>query len=260
MRSLGELSDRVFGNLSVDWGWIDPVVASLDASPVCNANAACITARGEFYRLQTARDDGTLDKLVGLSKELKNSGALDKLSTDGDEPQPAVAVGDQLAGQAGSDRPAAGQAAARHGAEAGQRSGGRQSSDRRRGGASRRPDQADGPRPRPGVVVPDGDGAERLPTLDGGVQRAAAGTRHRRVQEDRADLRLTRRACGPVLHPDRPEPVQHRGDGSGEDDPRHREGRATEHHARECVDFHVGISGDVAGHQGLLRRATSASS
>ncbi len=81
MRSLGDLSDRVFGNLSVDWGWIDPVVASLDASPVCNANAACITARGEFYRLQGARDDGTLDKIVGLSKQLKNTGALDKLST-----------------------------------------------------------------------------------------------------------------------------------------------------------------------------------
>ena len=81
MRSLGELSDRVFGNLTVDWGWIDPVVASLDASPVCNANVACTTARGEFYRLQAARDDGTLDKLVGLSKDLKNSGALDKLNT-----------------------------------------------------------------------------------------------------------------------------------------------------------------------------------
>ncbi|MBJ7340147.1 MAG: MMPL family transporter [Mycolicibacterium sp.] len=81
MRSLGELSDRVFGNLSADWGWIDPVVASLDASPVCNANVACITARGEFYRLQAARDDGTLDKIVGLSKQLKDTGALDKLSS-----------------------------------------------------------------------------------------------------------------------------------------------------------------------------------
>jgi RND superfamily putative drug exporter len=81
MRSLGELTDRVFGNLSVDWGWIDPVVASLDASPVCNANVACTTARGEFYRLQAARDDGTLDKIVVLSKQLKNTGALDKLSS-----------------------------------------------------------------------------------------------------------------------------------------------------------------------------------
>ena len=81
MRSLGELTDRVFGNLSADWGWIDPVVASLDSSPVCNANAACMVARGEFYRLQAARDDGTLDKIVGLSKQLKDTGALDKLSS-----------------------------------------------------------------------------------------------------------------------------------------------------------------------------------
>ena len=81
MRSLGELTNRVFGNLSVDWGWIDPVVASLDASPVCNANPACTAARGEFYRVQAARDDGTLDKIAGLSKQLKDTGAVDKLST-----------------------------------------------------------------------------------------------------------------------------------------------------------------------------------
>lgn len=81
MRSLGELTDRVFGNLSVDYGWIDPVVASLDASPVCNANVACTTARGQFYRLQAARDDGTLDKINVLAKQLKDTGAVDKLSS-----------------------------------------------------------------------------------------------------------------------------------------------------------------------------------
>ena len=81
VRSLGELTDRVFGNLTVDWGWIDPVVESLNVSPVCNANPACVAARGEFYRLQAARDDGTLDKIAGLSRQLKNTGALDKLSS-----------------------------------------------------------------------------------------------------------------------------------------------------------------------------------
>ena len=81
MRSLGDLMQRIFGNLSADFSWLDPVVASLDASPVCNASPVCITARGEFYRLQAARDDGTLDRMLGLARQLQNAGPLDKLST-----------------------------------------------------------------------------------------------------------------------------------------------------------------------------------
>ena len=81
MRSLGDLIQRIFGNLSADFSWLDPVVASLDASPVCNASPVCITARGQFYRLQAARDDGTLDKMIGLARQLQNAGPLDKLST-----------------------------------------------------------------------------------------------------------------------------------------------------------------------------------
>jgi RND superfamily putative drug exporter len=81
MRSLGDLMQRVFGNLSADFSWLDPVTASLDASPVCNANPVCIAARTQFYRLQAARDDGTLDKMVALAKQLQDTGPLDKLSS-----------------------------------------------------------------------------------------------------------------------------------------------------------------------------------
>lgn len=81
MRSLGDLTERIFGNLTVDFAWIDPVTASLDASPICNANPVCVTARGQFYRLQAARDDGSLDRLVALGKQLQAAGPLDKLSS-----------------------------------------------------------------------------------------------------------------------------------------------------------------------------------
>ena len=81
MRSLGDLMERIFGNLSADFSWLDPVVASLDASPVCNASPVCITARGEFYRLKAARDDGTLDRMIGLARQLQNAGPLERLST-----------------------------------------------------------------------------------------------------------------------------------------------------------------------------------
>jgi putative drug exporter of the RND superfamily len=81
MRSLGDLMDRIFGNLSADFSWLDPVVASLDASPICSASPVCITARAEFYRLQAARDDGTLDRMIGLARQLQNAGPLERLST-----------------------------------------------------------------------------------------------------------------------------------------------------------------------------------
>lgn len=81
MHALGDLMQRIFGNLAADFSWLDPVIASLDASPVCNANPVCITAKGQFYRLQEARDDGSLDKMTALAKQLQNTGPLDKLTS-----------------------------------------------------------------------------------------------------------------------------------------------------------------------------------
>jgi putative drug exporter of the RND superfamily len=80
IRQLGQLMETSFANYNADFAWLDPVIASLDASPVCNANPVCITARGQFYRLQAARDDGSLQKMVTLAKQLQNTGPLDKLS------------------------------------------------------------------------------------------------------------------------------------------------------------------------------------
>ena len=63
-----------FGDLTNSFEWVDPVVAALDASPVCNANPVCVTARGQFDRLQAARADGTLDRIAGLAKQLQSRG------------------------------------------------------------------------------------------------------------------------------------------------------------------------------------------
>ncbi|BBZ26253.1 putative transport protein MmpL10 [Mycolicibacterium madagascariense] len=81
IRQLGQLIETSFQNYNPTFEWLDPVIASLNDSPVCNVNPVCVTARGQFVRLQTARDDGSLDKIVTLGKQLQDTGPLDKLSS-----------------------------------------------------------------------------------------------------------------------------------------------------------------------------------
>lgn len=81
MRSLGDTLAVNFGNLTGSFEWVDPVVLALDTSPVCNANPLCVTARGQFHRLQTARHDGTLDRIAQLARQLQATDALQTLSS-----------------------------------------------------------------------------------------------------------------------------------------------------------------------------------
>jgi RND superfamily putative drug exporter len=77
MRTLGDTLQATFGNLAKNLEWVDPVVIALDGSPYCDSNPVCITARDQFRTLQTARNDGTLDKLAG---QLQSTGPLSNLS------------------------------------------------------------------------------------------------------------------------------------------------------------------------------------
>ncbi len=81
MRQLGPLVEANFANYNANFEWLDPVVASLDASPGCNANPVCVTARGQFYRLQAARGDGSLDKMVALAKQCRIRARCRRFST-----------------------------------------------------------------------------------------------------------------------------------------------------------------------------------
>jgi RND superfamily putative drug exporter len=52
-------------------------VIALDGSPYCDATPDCAAARDQFRQLQTARNDGTLEKLAG---QLQSTGPLSNLS------------------------------------------------------------------------------------------------------------------------------------------------------------------------------------
>ena len=77
MRSLGDTLQATFGDMAKNLEWVDPVVIALDGSPYCTGNPLCVAARDQFRLLQTARNDGTLQK---AADELQSTGPLSTLS------------------------------------------------------------------------------------------------------------------------------------------------------------------------------------
>jgi RND superfamily putative drug exporter len=69
-----------FGAATSNFEWIDPVVFALDTSPFCDTNLICAAARDQFHRLQAARDNGTLEAVANMLRQLQASAPLQKLS------------------------------------------------------------------------------------------------------------------------------------------------------------------------------------
>ena len=51
---------------------VEPVLNALNASPVCDADPACITAREQLKQAAIARKNGTLDRLADLARQLQS--------------------------------------------------------------------------------------------------------------------------------------------------------------------------------------------
>lgn len=73
IRALGDALQVNFAGLASSFDWVDPVTESLDASPTCDANPICGTARAEFRKLQNARAAGTLDEISSLFRQLQSA-------------------------------------------------------------------------------------------------------------------------------------------------------------------------------------------
>ena len=50
---------------------IDPVLNALNASPVCDADPACVASRNRLQQAAVARDNGTLDRIAQLADQLQ---------------------------------------------------------------------------------------------------------------------------------------------------------------------------------------------
>src|SRR6476620_4312151 len=77
IQSLGDTLQGTFGDMATNLEWVDPVVIALDGSPYCTGNPVCVTAREQFRQIQTARHDGTIQK---VADQVKSTGPLSTLS------------------------------------------------------------------------------------------------------------------------------------------------------------------------------------
>ncbi|WP_082965773.1 RND family transporter [Mycobacterium kubicae] len=70
IRQLGGTMGINFSTMMGNFNWVGAVVLALDASIVCDTNPVCGEARGQFHKLLTASDDGTLDNIANLWRQL----------------------------------------------------------------------------------------------------------------------------------------------------------------------------------------------
>ncbi|WP_418001107.1 RND family transporter [Mycobacterium haemophilum] len=70
MRALGNTLGINFSASMNNINWVGAVVIALDASMLCDTNPLCADARAQFHKLLTASEDGTLDNIANLWKQL----------------------------------------------------------------------------------------------------------------------------------------------------------------------------------------------
>jgi RND superfamily putative drug exporter len=71
VNSLGNSMGWNFSAVKDMFGWIGPVLAALQGNPVCDADESCSATRGQFQRLVGARDQGDLDAINDLIRQLQ---------------------------------------------------------------------------------------------------------------------------------------------------------------------------------------------
>ena len=71
MRSLGDALSANMGDVQNTVAWARPMVAALNASPVCSADPACAGSRAELQALVAAQNNGTLNSVADLANNLR---------------------------------------------------------------------------------------------------------------------------------------------------------------------------------------------
>ncbi|WP_234904323.1 RND family transporter [Mycolicibacterium frederiksbergense] len=100
MRNLGRSMGVGLEQVVLNYTWMAPMVAVLDNSPMCTLDPACNAVRVDMKRIVTAYDDGTIQQLYELSKQMETTQEGDGLqrSVGGvtDNLEKALGAADQL--------------------------------------------------------------------------------------------------------------------------------------------------------------------
>jgi RND superfamily putative drug exporter len=85
---------------------VDPVLNALTTSPVCNADPACVAARGQLQQAAAARNNGTLDRIADLGRQLEAIQGNQTLGATADSLTTALDSVNQTLAAAGLQSPA----------------------------------------------------------------------------------------------------------------------------------------------------------
>ncbi len=89
---------------------INPILNALNTSPVCNADPACVAARGQLQQAAVARDNGTLDRIAELGRQLQGISSDQTLSATAESLTATLNSVNQTLAAAGLDSPSGVQA------------------------------------------------------------------------------------------------------------------------------------------------------
>ena len=106
--AVNSLSNSMGWNFSAAkdmFGWIFPVLTALQGNPVCDLDSSCSATRGEFERLVGARDQGDLDQINDLARQLQTFPDRQTLNASIDRLRGAFANVSRVLHSMGMDQP-----------------------------------------------------------------------------------------------------------------------------------------------------------
>ncbi len=106
--AVNSLSNSMGWNFSAAkdmFGWIFPVLTALQGNPVCDLDSSCSATRGQFERLVGARDQGDLDQINDLARQLQTFPDRQTLNASMDRLRGAFANVSRVLHSMGMDQP-----------------------------------------------------------------------------------------------------------------------------------------------------------
>ncbi|MDD4866471.1 MAG: MMPL family transporter [Mycobacterium sp.] len=105
VNSLGNAMGWNFAAGKSTFSWIGPVLAALQNNPVCDADSSCSATRGTFEQLAGARDQGDLDAIGDLARQLQEYPDKRALKASTDRLRTAVTKLTSVLRSIGMDQP-----------------------------------------------------------------------------------------------------------------------------------------------------------